>query len=412
MKRRLLWVGHVLTETGYSRVSENLLPYFLKDWDVAVLGVGYDGDPHGKPYRIYRADRRGDPWGVNRLHEVIVQERPSVICLIGEPWTLMAQIQEIRIRMRNAVKIVGYCVVDGENMKAEHAEWLTQLDVCIFPTQFALDQAKQAEYNGYWFIVPHGLDPTVYKPCNQQRARQIIGLGNVLGPDAFVFGNVNENQPRKRIDLTVAAWSRWFFARGKPANAYLYIHANKNSPVGWDLGQMAKHHGIRGHIVAPAEDVRYGEASMKYVYNALNVQFTTSMGEGWGFTTMEGMACGVPQLVPTIAALGEWTAGVALPVDVDRTRPLMTNQQQNVLMYAPTVDSVAAALDVLWSDPQLRERLGQAGRRLVLGGEFRWSHVAAGFEAAFQDAMEAGGVSKEFLVEESLAGPSGGEIKA
>jgi len=126
-KKRLLWVGQVLTETGYARIAENLLPYLAKEWDCAVLGIGYDGDPYSdKPFRIYRADRFQDPWGVNRVHALIVKERPDVVCIVMEPWNLMAFIQEIRTRMQNAVRCVAYCIVDGENMKPAHAAWLAQ----------------------------------------------------------------------------------------------------------------------------------------------------------------------------------------------------------------------------------------------------------------------------------------------
>ena len=409
-KRKLLWIGQVLTETGYSRVSENILAYLADDWDIAVLGIAYDGEPHEKPYRIYRADARNDVWGVNRVHEIITRERPDVVAMVMEPWNLLPFIQQIRVTMRNAVKLVSYVIVDGENMKPVHAEWLAQSDICVFPTAFALEQAKLAGFNGKWYQIPHGVDVTIYQPSNQQRARQRIGLGNILEPDAFVFGNVNENQPRKRLDLTIEAWARWWKSAGKPANAYLYIHANKNSPVGWDLGQLANVHDIRGRIVAPAEDVRYGEASMRYVYNAIDVQFSTTMGEGFGLTSLEGMACGVPQIVPLNSALQEWAAPGALTYPA--ARALFSPQQQNVKMHEPYVDSLVMALNALWADHDLRQITARLGRQLALQEQFRWSMVAGGFHAALEDALQSGGVTKEFLVEKPLTGPSGVGIPA
>lgn len=408
-KRRLLWVGQVLTETGYARVSENILPYLQDEWEVAVMGIGYDGDPHGKPYRIYRADRLGDDWGINRIHELIVRERPDMICLIMEPWNLMSFIQEIRVRCRDAVKIAAYCLVDGENMKPQHAEWLTQADVTIFPTNFALDEAKKAGFNGMWYLVPHGVNPVLYQPCNQDRARRQIGLRNILAEDAFVFGNVNENQPRKRLDLTIEAFARFYHQHNEPSNAYLYLHANKRSPVGWDLGQLATEMGVRGRIVAPAQDVRYGESSMKYVYNALNVQLTTSMGEGWGCTTMEGMACGIAQIVPKTAALGEW----AWPVSIgyNRHRAVYSGNQQNVRLYEPDVDQLVNCMSLAWQRPELVQSMGQRGRQFVLCDEFRWSMVAAGFHTAFEDALQKDGPAKTFLVEAAPQGPTGTGVR-
>jgi glycosyltransferase involved in cell wall biosynthesis len=410
MKRKLLWIGHVLSETGFSRVTENSLAYLADDWDIAVLGVGFDGDPHDKPYRIYRADRFGDRYGVNRVHQIIAREAAPVVVILMEPWNAMAYIQTIRSAMRNSVKIVGIIVVDGENMKPQHAEWLSQLDCCVFPTEFALKQAKNAGFNGSWYVVPHGVDPIMYQPVNKQRARSQIGLGNILGKDAFVFGNVNENQPRKRLDLTIEAWARWWKEEGQPKNAYLYIHANKNSPVGWDLGQLATSFGIRGRIVAPAEDIRYGEASMKYVYNALDVQYTTTLGEGWGMTSHEGMACGVPQIVPATAALGEWAKDAAICVRPGR--PFYSSSQQNVRGYEPNMDDLHDALKVMWRSETVRKTFGKLGRELVLGEAFRWSTVADGFNQAIDVALNGRGVSKTFTTEVSLAGPSGEGLKS
>jgi D-inositol-3-phosphate glycosyltransferase len=406
MKKKLLWVGQVLTESGYARISENVLPYLAKDYDVSVLGIGYDGDPYtDRPYRIWRADRFGDPWGVNRIHQVMVQERPDITCIVMEPWNLMAFIQEIRRTMKNAVRVCSYCVVDGENMKPAHAEWLAQYDITAFATAFGMNVAKAAGFNGYWYLLPHGLNPTMYQPVDRQRARRMIGLRNVLDEHAFIIGNVNENAPRKRMDLTIAAWAGWWKAAGKPRNAYLYLHCSKNSPVGWDIGQLAKHHGIKGRVVAPADDIRYGEHQMKYVYNAMDLQFTTSVGEGWGFTTMEGMACGVPQIVPNHSALSEWPDGGALVVG--KGRPVYAAQQQNVLQYEPDMNELAAQLTLLAQDYRLRDQLGRAGRALVLRDEFRWSHIAAGFNAMFEQAMEGPRVEKEFITEPVLSGPSG-----
>jgi len=280
----------------------------------------------------------------------------------------------------------------------------------VFPTNFALSQARAAGFTGAWYILPHGVNPLVYKPVHKQRARRMIGLRNIFQESAFIFGNVNENAPRKRMDLSVEAWAHWWKSEGKPQNAYLYLHCNKVSPVGWDIGQLAKHHGIRGRVVTPAEDVRYGEDSMKYVYNSMDVQFTTSVGEGWGCTTMEGMACGTPQLIVAHSALGEWAAEGTMVVG--KGRQVYAAQQQNVLLHEPDIHELQAGLSILWREPDLRRQLSRTGRALVLKDEYRWANIAAGFHQAFLEAMAGPKAEKTFVAEPSLSGPSGTGIRA
>lgn len=408
-KPKLLWVGHANIESGFARVTTNIIEYLKEKWDIAVLGIGYDGDPHDKPYRMYpaaRAQEGGDRFGLSRITNIVERERPDVVAFVMEPWNIMPYVQNLRLGMQNAVKILGYCIVDGENMKREHANWLAQMDVTVFSTEFGLAQAVAADFNGRWYVIPHGVDPTIYKPTEKKRARKMVGLGSILGPDAFIFGNVNMNQPRKRLDLAVQSWAHWWHAAGKPDNAYLYLHADKKLDVGWDIADLARIFNVRGRVVAPAEDYTYTQETMRYVYNSLDVQFTTTAGEGWGLTTMEGMACGIPQIVPNFAALGEWC-------DPDVVRLVEANEisimahQQNVIRRTARPEDMAAAMDELYVSQDCRCGIAAAGRRHVLQQHYGWTYIAAGFDAALRDAMKSRGVANEVLVEKEVVGPSG-----
>jgi D-inositol-3-phosphate glycosyltransferase len=410
-KPRLLWVGHAGTlETGFGRISDNVLHYLAEAWDVSVLGIGYNGDPHDKPYRIYPASlgagQGGDPWGLHRLKELVVRERTDLILIAMEPWNIVPYVQELRVHLKNAVKIAAYCVVDGENMKRDHAKWLSQLDMTIFPTTFAMNQARTAGFTGRWWQLPHGVDPQVFQPCDRLRARQMIGIGQLLEPDSFVVGNVNMNQPRKRIDLTLQAWAEWWHGAMRPPNAFIYLHTNKHSEVGWDLGNLAQAFGIKGRVIVPTEDFHITEQRMKYVYNSLDVQVTTTCGEGWGLTTLEGMACGVPQIVPNFAALGEWVDYDAA-IKVEAPAETFMANQQNVRRYAPQPADVAAAIQKLWNEPDLRAKLGRAGRQLAM--EYAWPIIAKGFHLACLEGMESRGVEGKHVIE-GARGPSGATV--
>lgn len=154
--KKVLWIGHSNIQTGFGRVTQNILGYLQREWDIAVIGIGYDGDPHKQAYRMYPAGSRGDPWGLNRLEEIYRHEKPDVVAFLMEPWNIIQYVQMLRNGVGSKVKILAYAVVDGENMKADHAHWLSKCDVTVFPTDFAVAQAKKAGYHGYAFVIPHG----------------------------------------------------------------------------------------------------------------------------------------------------------------------------------------------------------------------------------------------------------------
>ena len=125
-------------------------------------------------------------------------------------------------------------------------------------------------------------------------ARRILGLPQ----KSFIVGNVNRNQPRKRLDLSIGYFAKW--QQVEDADAYLLLHCALND-VGWDLMSLAKHYGVSQRVIFTGcerlEDMM-PQSRLKVIYSALDVQISTSDGGGWGLTTMEGMACGVHQ-IPT-----------------------------------------------------------------------------------------------------------------
>ncbi len=87
---------------------------------------------------------------------------------------------------------------------------------------------------------------------------------------------------------------------------------------------------------------------------------------------MEGMACGVPQIVPSWAALGEWPRHVAaVPC-----RDTFVHPQYNTIGGVPDKAAFVASLDELYEDGKCRRHDGKLGHRHVQQRPFRWPHIA------------------------------------
>ncbi len=98
-----------------------------------------------------------------------------------------------------------------------------------------------------------------------------------------------------------------------------------------------------------------------YYQDADVVLFPTRMAEGFGFTAVEGMACGKPVIWSEQPAIREATGGIGVPVPMD------------------DADALKRGMLTLGNDPGLRERLGAEGQAFVQ--RFSWPLVWTRYEA-------------------------------
>lgn len=369
-KQRLLWIGDAVVPTGFATVTHSVLEHLRHDWDVVVSGVNYDGADHSLPYQVLPAWQGADMWGINRFQHLCAEVGPAAV-VINSDWWHVAQF--VRSAPRH-VPLIGYMPVDGSGLDPAAMQELNKLKAAVWYTEFGYREAVRAGFQGGRHVIPHGIDTTLFHAMDRAGARRALGLAVPEG--AFIVGNLNRNQPRKRLDLTIEIFADWVRGRQVP-DAWLLLHCALKD-TGWDLRRIAEHHGVADRLLLTGrDDIRelQNTAQLGQIYNSLDVQMTTTLGEGWGLTTMEGMACGVPQIVPDSSALAEWAApAVKIPCSRSLWHPEI-NTLGALVDHAPFV----AALDRLYADKTLRARLSAEGVQHVSRPEFKWDTVARQF---------------------------------
>jgi glycosyltransferase involved in cell wall biosynthesis len=281
-KRRLLWVGDAGVATGFANCTHETLKAFHPSWDVHVLGVNYAGDPHPYPYKLYPCFPGGDFWGVGRIAKLTTDLRPDLIIIQNDHWNVPEYIKHIK----GPARVIASMPVDGKNVK--FGVQLNVLDGAIFWTKFGLEQAREGGYNGPAAVVGLGIDPSVYHPVQISMARSRLRLP--IEPDDFLVGNINRNQPRKRLDLTIKYFANWVQLCGRK-NARLLLHHSPRGKKGYDLPQLARYYGVGDKVLLTDRvEKRVGmpQEELSMIYSALDVQVSTAQGEGWGLTAMEG----------------------------------------------------------------------------------------------------------------------------
>lgn len=391
--RKLLWVGDAVVGTGFARATHNTLEVLRETWDVCVLGINFNGDPdHGYPYPIYPAGYRGDGIGGSRLGDICSRFEPDLIVLQNDVWHIPHYMKCLRTA-EISTPVVAALAVDGKNCQGHK---LQGISLAIFWTKFAEREAFLGGYLGPSAVVPLGVDLEIYKLSRLEHITPIREHSRTLFkklPDTkididgfckgFVVMNVNRNQQRKRLDLTVEYFCEWVREKNI-SDAYLMIQAAPTGEQEYDVEQLMDYYGLgdRLFLIYPELGRGISEYDLAWTYRCANVGLTTTQGEGFGLTTFEMMALGIPVIVPAWSALDELCEDAAIKIPCTST----ATTQGGINVIGGIADKRLAidALDRLYRDPSLRDEHARRGWELVRQDRYRWRSVGE----AFRDAID------------------------
>lgn len=393
-KRRLLFIGDAAVNTGFARAAHEYIRGLSENYDVTVLALGYVGDHYGGkplPCKIYSAGAGGDVLGLARVGEMISKHKPQVVVIQNDPWNFPHYLSRT-----GTLPVVGIVAVDGLNCAGAK---MNGLQGAIFWTEFGRQQAIKGGYTGHSDVVPLGVDLETYQPVDRDSQRAQWALDKVLAqnglpPDTFIVGYVGRNQHRKRLDLLVEYFKEWMQGYDRKDVA-LWIQRAPTGDAAFDLAQLASYYGIGNHLLLPGvavDNVGLSDALLSQVYGVFDIMATTTQGEGWGLPQMEGMACGIPQVVPNFSALGEWAADAAVMVPC--TSHAATPYGPNTIGGIADPRLFTAALERLYKDTAHRAAVREAGLQLVRRDEYRLDNVGKAMAAAVERAMLAPGPKK------------------
>lgn len=379
-----LWIGDAVTQTGFGRVTHNIVGPLKQNhgWEMQVLGVNYNGDPHTYDYPIWPAIPGGDIYGLGRVGHLCAQFKPDVIVINNDPWVVAEYVQAIP----KGIPVVAYMPVDAPNQRSASK---LQLARAVAYTNFGRKELIVGGYNGQVDVIPHGVDTETYKPVDKVTARGHIKFKTEVDPkDLFIVGNVNRNQPRKRLDLTIQYWTQWWINAGQPKEAFLYLHCS-NMDEGYDVIQLAKYYGIEKQFVITSRSMTVHncmfEKDLHMVYNIADVNMSTTLGEGWGLTTHESAACRVAQALPRYSALGEVWREAAHFVDV--TSFSVTPTRINTIGGVADRDQMVAAIQKFFEDKDYRKQMADLAYARATEPRFQWKAVAEQFHMVLTETV-------------------------
>ena len=390
-KPKLLWCGDIAAKTGFARVTENVLPYLSKKFNIVVLAHNWWGDPHPlqKKYKMYPSSNRFQtaPFGENRIREIVQAEAPDLVFTINDMWIINEQYRQIKdFHEKKKFKFVGYAPMDSYGWIGCLNETANDWDAVISYTKFGAYEFIQGGITKPIAVVPHGVTPGQFYPIDKKEARKKLGLEE----DTFIVFNGNRNQFRKRIDITISAFAK--FAKDRP-DTRLYLHMGKKDQ-GWDVMHLFDREMKRNKVKADNRIILTSDVdgppgvdvdTLNTIFNVADVGVNTCKGEGWGLVNFEHAACRVAQVVPGHTSCKEIFEGYGRLIRCDH---IDTDTNYGREMPCPSTDHLTEILIDLYENRDKLEATAELCYERVSEEQFTWEKIGAQFLGIFEDTIK------------------------
>jgi glycosyltransferase involved in cell wall biosynthesis len=328
------------------------------------------------------------PFGEERIREIVEREQPDIVFTLNDPWIASEQYRRIEdLHKQGKFKFVGYLTMDSYNWLGGIDPHINVWDSVITFTEFGAYEFLKAGINRPITVIPHGLDSEVFYPMDKKEARKELKLSE----DIFICFNGQRNQPRKRIDITIAAFAQ--FAVGRP-DAQMYLHMGLKDQ-GWDaMGLFAREMRKNGldpnnRIIMTTNTPQPSNVPVEMlntIYNVADVGINTTKGGGWELVNFEHAACRVAQVVPDHTSTKEIFEGYGELIRCDH---IDVDPHYGREMPCPSTENLVEILTSLYEDREKLDRTAQSCYERVTEDQFKWDNIADQFNGVFQEVLQA-----------------------
>lgn len=387
---RILWIGDAGTASGFSRVTHAIGERLVdRGHEVHVLASMFDGDPVDTSMKLYRAAKDAfDFKGRKRIVPLLLEIQPDAVVILEDPWTIAGLLWNDAdpkgLLRRGPVRPIAYMPIDGEPLPAK---WQTMPATAVAMSLFGQRQIAGSHY------IPHGVDTDLFQPvedrpitlpngkvvATQRECKESFGYD----PDGFLALRIDRNSWRKDFGAT---WKALIPVMARHTDVHAHFHCAENDPAGGPIlpAMFSRRPDFADRFHTPGGFSVAGgwpEESLVALYNAADVFVSTSMGEGFGLTIAEALACGTPVIAQDCSAISEVASAGAMLIPPGKS---LTAPGGHDLRQAEPGE-FSAMIEALYSwEPSRREELGRLGREHIVS-EYNWDRAAAAFERLVEE---------------------------
>lgn len=239
-------------------------------------------------------------------------------------------------------------------------------------------------YTGPLLFLPPCIDPDRYYP------RQVSGADKVweflsqwsgLPPETVraskIVTEISRTVTTKRKDVLIEAFA---IAQRRVPDSLLVVSVDDNKgELARELRALIRARDVRNFVATYIPD-----EVLPALYAVTDVYCTPSVMEGFGMSTQEAAASGVPvvasHLVPFVTEylVGEQAQVIPNRSNFDGGGQPVKRGQGAVVVPADDVNGFAYAMEMLLTDDGLRKEMGENAHRITIP-YFTWSHLVTAF---------------------------------
>ncbi len=320
---------HCHQYTGYAKVSHGILTELAKQPWLQLTHFGFQRQPEVpagfRPYpagvdvidavaleKQLPAALQQQGFGYAALADTIRRKRPTVVMIYNDLSVVTRFLEEIRkAGLPRTFQIWVYCDQVYTMQPQGLLDILNRDADRIFTfTSFWKQCLKGQGITRPIDVLTHGFSSSVCYPMPRDLARRQLQLPN----DLFLFLNLNRNQPRKRYDILIMAFTE-LIVKYPTKPLYLLCVCDKGERGGWWLFELFQRE-LRmrdvstelfgNRLIVTSQNLSFKDEEVNLFYNAADVGINTADGEGFGLCQFEQMGVGVPQVVPDIGGFKEF----------------------------------------------------------------------------------------------------------
>lgn len=267
----------------------------------------YDINDFNGDFKIISPQQFGDQkdptYAFSYLTAVIKQEKPDYVITSIDYNRIVAHFETIQqLKMVIGFKWINYFPVDREYTYASELQSFKFPDVNVCISKFGVNKIKEFDKKVKIDQIYHPIDAAEFPEVDNKEINEFKQkyYGGVLGKKDFLVGTVNRNFARKDPVRTLDSFIKF---NKKNPRSMMYFHGSRITYEGHDLTAIANQLGITPQkLIFPSVDFAetdgYPQEVLNKIYRTFDLFTTSSMGEGFGFTTVEAMLCEVPIIAP------------------------------------------------------------------------------------------------------------------
>ena len=384
MKKILLISDSPYASTGLGRMSK----YFLKmlpDYEWSIWGILHPDfnirkgnylpyyDPKEFPDTKFKLlapkSYTDEQYGFEFIQDFIKSEEPDFVITSMDmhlSFTLTQMIKDLQFTMDKKFKWINYFPMDREDFKRLEIDAFRFADVNVCITKFGVD--KIHSYNPKVRIeqIYHPLDLAEFPEVDSEKLIEFRHKAwKNLADDAYQVGTVNRSFARKDTARLVRCFVEFL---KKTKDTAVYIHGNARTIEGIDLVKMSMENEAPKNRMAylPAhysEVDGVNQETLNMIYRSFNQFVTVSTGEGFGFSTVEALACKVPIIAPYNTSFPELIGDNGYLVKPSEMTFL--NNKSTTMWPIVNIDAVVERMLYVYEHPEEAKERAEGGYKWV-----------------------------------------------